>query len=254
MKTPHLLSKRIRHLFAAAVAALLMLPTDIAAGARDYVLQWIPPSGAVDGYRVRLGNGPSLYSQILDLGLVPIDPDGIGRATLSLDAATDYYIAMTAYNGVGESTPSNEIVVAASACDPAYCSDAQECTADDCGPLGCTHNPLPDGTFCSAAGSAYGMCVAGACRAAQCTEASHCDDRNACNGAESCGPTGACAAGTPVRCGAPTQCAVPSCDASTGGCRSVPRANGTPCNDGRRYTTNDRCTSGVCRGTRVVRK
>jgi hypothetical protein len=231
-----------------------ILPTNITAAARDYVLQWRPPSGVIDGYRVHLGNNPSLYSQLLDLGVVPIDPDGIGRATLTLDSASDYYIALTAYNGVGESPPSNEIRVAASACDPRYCDDAQQCTADDCGPSGCTHVPLPDGTFCSASGSAYGMCMAGACRAAQCTEASHCDDGNVCNGTESCSATGSCSAGAPVSCGAPKQCSVPTCDPSYGGCREIPRADGTLCNDGRRYTINDQCVQGVCRGTRVRRK
>ena len=238
--------------FLSALCALA--PTALGAVPRDHVLQWIPPSGVVDGYRVHLGQTPSLYDQILDLGVVPIDIDGIGRATLTLDSTRDYYMAVTAYNGVGESPPSNQIALAASACDPRYCDDAQQCTADDCGPNGCTNTPLPDGTFCSAPGSAYGMCMAGACAPAQCTDASHCDDRNACNGAESCSGSGACTAGTPVACGAPSQCSVPSCDPASGGCLEIPRADGTLCNDGKRSTINDQCTRGVCRGTRVVRK
>jgi hypothetical protein len=205
----------------------------------------------VGGYRVHLGSAPSLYNQILDLGVVPIDPDGIGRATLTLDSTTSYYIALTAYNGVGESPPSNEINVAASACDPSACNDARECTADDCGPNGCSHTPVPDGTFCTPSTSAYGMCFSGVCQPAQCTETSHCDDGNVCNGSESCSPLGVCGAGTPLACGAPTQCAVPSCSAAAGGCVQNPRPNGTACNDGRRYTTNDQCVNGVCRGTRV---
>lgn len=245
-------ANRVVSLLACALAAAVAFsPANLSAGARDYVLQWVPPSGVVDGYRVLLGSGPSLYTQLLDLGVVPIDPDGIGRATLRLDSGSDYYIALSAYNGAGESALSNEIRVAASACDPRYCDDAQQCTADDCGPSGCTHTALPDGTFCSASGSSYGMCMAGACRAAQCTDSSHCSDGNLCNGAESCSATGSCVAGAPVRCGAPSQCAVPTCDPSAGGCRAIARPDGTVCNDGRRNTRNDQCTRGVCRGHRI---
>lgn len=244
-------TRRPSFLATALAAAIALAPAWIGAGPRDYVLQWVPPSGVVEGYRVRLGGAPSLYQQIIDLGVVPVDPDGIGRATLTLDSASAYYIALTAYNSAGESPLSNEIAVAASACDPSACSDAQECTADDCGPNGCTHTPLPDGSFCTPSANAYGMCFAGACQPAQCTQTSHCDDGNVCNGAESCSPLGVCGAGTPLDCGAPTQCAVPSCDARAGGCVKVPRADGTACNDGRRYTINDQCVSGVCRGTRV---
>jgi hypothetical protein len=243
---------RLHRLVAAALAALLSLaPGGLAAGTRDYVLQWVPPAGAVDGYRVYLGAAPSLYRQVLDLGLVPVDVDGIGRATLTLDAGLDTYVALTAYNAAGESPRSNEIVVAASACDPSLCDDAQQCTADDCGPGGCTHTALPDGTFCSAAGSSYGMCFAGACQPAQCTEGSHCDDGKVCNGVEQCDLGGACAPGIPVSCGAPKQCSVPTCSNDRGGCVEVPRRNGTPCNDGRRWTSGDRCMRGVCVGTRI---
>ena len=236
---------------ACALAALLALPASLLeASPRDYVLQWLPPAGAVGGYRVRLGTQPSLYDQILDLGVVPIDPDGIGRATLRLDSASDYYVALTAYNDAGESPRSNEIRVAASLCDPSFCDDAQECTADDCGPGGCTHTALPDGTFCTASAGGYGMCFAGACQPSQCTQSEHCDDGNVCNGAESCSPLGVCTSGKRLRCGKPSQCAVPSCDPVVG-CRAIPRANGTRCNDERRWTTNDVCTDGVCRGTRI---
>jgi hypothetical protein len=224
-------------------------PMGLAASTRDYVLQWLPPSGTVDGYRVYLGGAPSLYSQILDLGLVPVDPDGIGRATLTLDAATDYYVSLTAYNTAGESAHSNEQLVAASLCDPRTCDDAQECTADDCGAGGCTHTPLPDGTLCAALDGAYGMCAAGTCQAAQCTDASHCDDGNACNGAESCSLSGACTFGAPLQCGAPSQCSVPSCDPRLG-CVQNAAPDGTSCDDGRPNTVDDQCVSGVCTGSK----
>ncbi len=250
MDTKLRLARVPNRLAAALAAGVALAPALLIASPRDYVLQWIPPSGSVEGYRVHLGGGPSLYSQIIDLGVVPIDPDGIGRATLTLDSASDHYVALTAYNSAGESPPSNEIVVAASACDASACDDGQACTADDCGPSGCTHTNLPEGTLCTPGGSPYGMCFSGTCQVAQCTQGSHCDDGNVCNGSEGCSPLGVCTTGTPPRCGAPTQCATPTCDPSYGGCRNIPRANGTPCDDGQRWTTNDQCVSGVCRGTR----
>ena len=244
-------ARRRNPLAAALAVALALSPALLTASPRDYVLQWIPPSGTVEGYRAHLGSAPSLYSQVIDLGVVPVDPDGIGRATLTLDSASDYYVSLTAYNGAGESPPSNEIVVAASACDAAACDDGQACTADDCGPAGCTHTNLPEGTFCTPTGSPYGMCFSGACQASQCTESTHCDDGNVCNGAEACSPLGVCTSGTPPSCGAPTQCSTPTCDPSYGGCRQVARADGTPCDDGRRLTTGDRCVNGTCVGTKL---
>lgn len=243
---------RRRSPFAAALATLVALsPALLTASPRDYVLQWIPPSGAIEGYRVHLGGAPSLYAQVIDLGVVPIDPDGIGRATLTLDSASDYYVSLTAYNGAGESPPSNEIVVAASLCDASACDDGSACTADDCGPSGCTHTDLPDGTLCTPSAGSYGMCFSGACQPAQCTQTSHCDDGNVCNGSESCSPLGVCTTGAPPSCGEPTQCTTPTCDPSYGGCRQVPRANGTPCDDGRRMTRDDQCVNGVCQGVKV---
>ncbi|HEU4428775.1 MAG TPA: fibronectin type III domain-containing protein [Myxococcota bacterium] len=230
---------------------LALAPSGLGASPRELVIEWIPPAGASLGYRAYVGNEPSLYRQIVDLGVVPIDLDGIGRATLTLDSTLEYYIAVSAYNDAGESELSNEKRVAASACDPSACDDAQQCTADDCGPNGCTHAAVPDGTFCSAGSNSYGMCFSGACMPAQCTEASHCDDGNVCNGAESCSPLGVCGAGTPIACGRPSQCSVPVCDPAYGGCRAVPRADGTPCDDRRRSTINDVCRAGTCRGTRV---
>ncbi len=253
----HGLGRRWSALRWAALGCSLALgalaPTGLAAAARDHVLQWVPPSGSVTGYRVWLGQTPSLYDQIVDLGLVLPDVDGFGRATVTLDATRDYFIALSAYNDAGESPRSNEIELAASVCDPALCDDLQQCTADDCGAGGCTHAALPDGTFCAVSGSPYGMCIAGACQAAQCTQQSQCDDGDLCNGAESCSAGGACLAGVAPSCGEPTQCTVPSCDPRKG-CLRVARANGTPCNDGKRYTKNDACQSGYCVGVRVRRK
>lgn len=134
------------------------------AATRDRVLEWRPPSGNVSGYHVHLGRLSRSYDQIIDLGTVRADADGIGRSTLRLDAARRYYIAVTAYNAGGESRYSNEILVPASLCDPGLCDDGSECTADDCTANGCVHKVLPDDTVCDAGGR-DGVCRVGICRA-----------------------------------------------------------------------------------------
>src|SRR5206468_3521916 len=56
---------------------------------------------------------------------------------------------------------------------PLSCEDNNPCTADSCGPNGCIHTPVADGTTCS--------------------------DGNGCNGDETC-RAGACSPGTPLVC------------------------------------------------------
>ncbi len=218
-----------------------------AAATRDQVIAWIPPSGNVAGYRVYVGSAPAAYAQIIDLGAVQTDPDGVGRSTLTLDATRDTYIALTAYNAAGESPHSNEIRVAASACDPALCSDGSDCTADDCSASGCTHTALPDATLCGAAGAAQAMCLSGSCRPVQCLDDAQCNDGNACNGTETCSLSGSCTTGTARDCGAPRQCSVPMCDPVLG-CTRTARSDGTACNDGRSWTVRDICRAGRCVG------
>jgi hypothetical protein len=247
METNTLRSRRIGWFLLLALASLGLAHSALAA-TRETVIRWLPPSGTVSGYRVHLGSVSKSYTQVLELGAVPTDPDGVGRSTLQLDATRDYYITLTAYNGVGESSLSNEIKIAKSACDPSACNDGSDCTADDCNLNGCTHTALPDATLCSLAGGADGMCSAGTCKGVQCTSDAQCSDGNACNGAETCSLSGSCTAGPARDCGAPSQCSVPICDPVLG-CSRVARSNGTPCNDGRRWTINDVCRSGRCTGT-----
>ncbi len=209
---------------------------------RDKVIAWLPPAGAVDGYRVFVGTQTNQYAQMLDLGFVPIDPDGKARATLRLDAATSFYLAMTAYNGVGESTRSNELMVPAIACDATACGDANSCTADSCDLSGCTHTAIPGGTACALNGS-FGVCSGGSCQAAQCYANSHCDDGNLCNGSESCTLSGSCAAGLAPSCGTATACAVPGCDPVVG-CVMSPLPDGTVCAAGK--WKNGSCQAGAC--------
>lgn len=144
--------------------SLGLLAARASAETRDRVLEWRPPSGPVSGYLVHLGNAPSTYGQVIDLGAVPTDSDGVGRSTLTLDATREYFVAMSAYNDAGDSPLSNEIKVGASQCNVSACDDGLTCTADDCTLLACTHKALPDGTLCNSAAAPNGMCQAGSCR------------------------------------------------------------------------------------------
>jgi hypothetical protein len=209
---------------------------------REYVLRWLPPSGTVDGYRAYLAP-QGLSTQALDLGAVAPDPDGIARATLQLDAAITYGVSMTAYNAAGESPRSNQITVAASACDPAACSDGDPCTADDCQTSSCTHTRLPDGSVCGS-GS---VCIAGACRVPQCTSNADCDDADLCDGRETCAGF-QCASGSPLTCAAPGPCQQGGCRADSG-CWLASLPDGSACSDGNPDTTGDQCIAGRCAGT-----
>lgn len=225
------------------LATVLLTAAPALGGERDYVLEWLPPAGSVDGYRVLLGPQVGTYDETADLGYVDQDPDGICRATLILDAAQTYHVAMTAWNAYGESDLSNEIRVAASACDPAVCDDGDPCTADDCSTSGCTHSTIPDGTVCGAAGQ---LCVAGSCRAVECLQDADCTNADSCDGDEVCVDF-FCAAGPRLECPAPTQCRDSGCSAESG-CWSVDLPDGTVCDDGSASTFDDRCVAGQCTG------
>jgi hypothetical protein len=228
----------------ALVAALGLAPVSLAAADREYVVRWLPPTNVtIDGYRVQLTPETRDSSRSLDLGWVPSDADGVGRYTLVLAAEAGHFVTMTAYNAAGESQPSNEIFVPASACDPSACDDGNACSADDCGASGCSNAPLPDGTLCGPNGEA---CFAGICEAIQCLADAACDNGNPCDGAESCKGF-VCAAGAPPSCGEPNQCAAPICDPNVG-CLMLPVPDGTACDDGDPSTRREKCKRGVCGG------
>jgi hypothetical protein len=182
-------------------------------------------------------------SQVLDLGAVPPDGDGIARESLQLEATQSFSVSMTAYNQAGESARSNQITVPASACDPAACDDGNPCTADDCLGLECSNMPAPEGAICGA-GS---VCSAGVCRVPECTSDADCSDGDACNGPETCAGFG-CAGGAAPSCAAPGPCQQGGCRADAG-CWIANLADGSPCSDGDPATTGDQCTAGQCLGT-----
>jgi hypothetical protein len=223
--------------------ALVAVHSGAAAAQREVVFEWLSASDGT-GFVLHLGADPEAYEERLDLGSVSADPDGICRSAVVLDDLSDYYAAMSAYNDAGESGLSNEIYVAASACEVSACGDGNACTADECTEHGCSNTILSDGTPCDV----DGICAAGVCVVAQCWEAQDCDDGDPCNGAELCTGEGLCLWGEPLDCGQPTQCSVPMCDPDRG-CTMLALPDGTACDDGERLTRKDRCFAGTCQGT-----
>jgi hypothetical protein len=150
-----------------AASALLQAPLPAAGqtAEREIDLRFLPPAGAVDGYRFRLTNEDSGVATPLDVGLVAPDASGVCHSPVLLDAAP-YRVSMTAYNTAGESAPSNEIQIPG-LCDVAACDDGNPCTADACDASGgCLADPLHDGSVCDdgSAATQGDQCVAGGCQ------------------------------------------------------------------------------------------
>jgi hypothetical protein len=220
-------SRGLRALSLGALAAFvtvccLALGANASAQTREHTLQWVQPEGPEpSGYLAYLGAEPGVYSEVLDLGPVGPDPDGTRRATLILDAYTSYYIAITAYNNLGESPISDEVFSPSAACLSSLCDDRNPCTADDCIADGCIHTSMLDGALCDPGDGGYGVCSEGFCQPEDCL--------------------------LDADCGEPTRCQAPACDPVLG-CVLFPVADGKPCSDGDRMTKGDRCQSGVCVG------
>jgi hypothetical protein len=99
------------------------------------------------------------------------------------------------------------------------CTDGNPCTQDNCDLAGdCTHTASFDGQKCS--------------------DGSLCTVKDACN-------SGSCS-GTPKNCNDNDECSVDSCVATTGACKSVSVADGSPCSDSNPCTVGDGCKAGAC--------
>jgi hypothetical protein len=224
----------------------LALAATAGAQTREQNLHWIQPQGPEpSGYLTYLGAESGVYSEVLDLGSVNPDPDGMREAILTLDAFTPYYIAISAYNDAGESLLSDEVFSAAAACLPSLCEDKNPCTVDNCVTEGCTYTPVLDSTPCDPGDGGYGRCADASCQPADCLADAHCDDGDSCNGLEACSWDGVCISGIPVSCGEPAQCQVLACDPMLG-CVANAVADGSSCEDGNKWTAGDQCQSGVC--------
>eukprot|EP01059_Diplonema_ambulator_P030329 TRINITY_DN5151_c0_g1_i9.p1 TRINITY_DN5151_c0_g1~~TRINITY_DN5151_c0_g1_i9.p1 ORF type:complete len:6713 (+),score=1239.17 TRINITY_DN5151_c0_g1_i9:1796-20140(+) len=152
-------------------------------------------------------------------------------------------------------------------CDPAtgQCSnppkpDGTPCddrvldtTNDQCKSGVCAGTKRCAGVLCSASDSCHlaGVCDpnTGLCSDPLKPDGSQCDDGNpltqgdACAGGQ-CWGQGVCA-GAPCSSTGP-QCKVATCTGSQ--CVQVPKTDGTKCNDGDIFTSNDACLGGVCKG------
>ena len=80
------------------VIVIVITGTPALAQDRERVLEWIAPSSIVDSYAVYLGQTSRNYNEMLDLGPVPAEGDGVTRTTLILDSNVDYHVAVTASN------------------------------------------------------------------------------------------------------------------------------------------------------------
>jgi hypothetical protein len=231
-----------------AIVCCLALPANASAQTREHTIQWVQSEGPEpSGFLAYLGAEPGVYSEVLDLGPVDPEPDGTRWATLILDAYTTYYIAISAYNDLGESPLSDEVFSPSDACRSLLCDDGNPCTADGCIADGCIHTPLLDGASCDPGDGGYGLCSEGLCQPGNCILDADCDDGDACNGLETCSSNGLCVSGAPLSCGEPTQCQAPACDPVLG-CVLFDVADGKPCSDGDKLTRGDQCQSGICVG------
>src|SRR5262249_25587381 len=74
-----------------------------------------------------------------------------------------------------------------------------------------------------------------------------CDDGDPCTGLGTCS-NGACSKGKPINCSfLDGPCTAGVCDPQIG-CKSAPKNNGAPCDDGLFCTINDHCQGGQCVG------
>ena len=111
----------------------VLLPVPAAGQSRDHLLRWVVPSESdVAGYRVYLSFQAGSYGAGSDIGFYAPDSEGIASYLLTgLDASSEYYVVMTAYDSAGnESVFSNEISIPALECSAdADCDDGDACNA-----------------------------------------------------------------------------------------------------------------------------
>ncbi len=155
---------------------------------------------------------------------------------------------------------------ASDACNTGICNEA----ADSCvGQPKSDGTACPDGNFCTV----NDVCQAGTCatQPRDCTSANDSCNVGVCNeGADACQPVArpngtmcndgqfcttsdSCVAGSCVGsardCSAAGgECTVGTCNEITDQCSTVPKADGTSCDDGQWCTPNDSCIAGTCSG------
>jgi hypothetical protein len=112
-------------------------------------------------------------------------------------------------------------------CDDVDCDDGNECTDNDCSPVGgiCINDPVEDGTECEDGG--------GTCASGECVGVDRCEDVDCTSGNE-CVEDG-------------------TCDHDSGMCiDGANRPPGTPCGDGRSCDGGGNCKINTCAEVRLV--
>lgn len=141
----------------------------------------------------------------------------------------------------------------AACCDAAagtLCDDGDLCTsADRCEKGFCVGTPLD--LDCTSLDTACleGRCnpATGTCGRAALPSGLPCSDGDLCTVNDAC-QAGSCVGATVDCHDLDSACLVGVCEAETGACAIVPRANGMPCNDGDPCTGHDDCTDAICGG------
>ncbi len=187
------------------------------------------------------------------------------------DAASGACVLVDAFDGVPCDDGDGCTVV--DSCDsgvcvgiPKNCSNKNGlCVVGTCVGGSCYGLPATNGTACEDGDSCtaaetcqLGACVGGNNLCGPClgkAVGDACDDGNACTeGQDLCVKQGAllvCAGGSVKDCAfLDAVCVVGTCTAA-GVCQSMPRTNGTPCDDQAPCTASDACQGGVCTGTPI---
>jgi hypothetical protein len=139
------------------------------------------------------------------------------------------------------------------ACDEDSDCMSKSCVDGVCCNSKCVGDPKNPKNDCLACSVKAGAAKDGECAAR--VVGAGCSDNNACTKTDTCTgttlTTAVCVGANPVDCSAPaTGCKMSvTCDPATGLCPTKPdKVNGSPCDDGKICTVDDKCTGGVCGG------
>jgi hypothetical protein len=102
-----------------AAGGLLAASTAGAAHARVELVRWRQPNAdAAEGFLVHLGSASQRYDDVVDVGPLTASSDGVYAVAVSVPDASTVYVAVSAYNGAGESGVSNESLRPAGEAEP----------------------------------------------------------------------------------------------------------------------------------------
>lgn len=127
------------------------------------------------------------------------------------------------------------------------CNDGNLCTqTDKCNSKGVCKGSNPKS--CTGDQCNTGVCDSktGACGKKAKANGTKCNDANLCTQTDTC-QSGSCEGSNNKKCPS-DQCNSGVCASKTGACSKKPKTNGSTCSDGNSCTSNDVCSTGVCKG------